>query len=104
MHETRWGIGHSTVAEREEEPLAKTVFSSRDSHAEKATLEAPADCTFSLYGACTNSCAVGYAYNPCSYDASGKLIDKENFAENAQIAEVDPPGRRRANRIRGSGR
>jgi len=72
MEEIRWGIGHVT-----EQELPQAIFRSRNSQSTKATWLAPADCMFSLYGACDNVCSEGYGENPPPLDESGNVIEKE---------------------------
>ena len=73
MNEIRWGIGHSTVKTEN-----TTIFMARDADLieSKATWLAPADCSFSLYGACSNSCKSGYGENPPTLDENGNVIEK----------------------------
>ena len=73
MNEIRWGIGH-TSAQTEN----STSFMGRktDFIESKASFLAPADCTFSLYGACSNACQPGYGENPPRMDEDGNVIEK----------------------------
>jgi len=74
MEEIRWGIGHIKVTTEED----VTLFVTRDAELieSKAMWLAPADCSFSLYGACSNSCKSGYGENPPALDESGNIIEK----------------------------
>ena len=85
MEEIRWGIGHATELE-----LPQAIFRSRNSQYTKATWLAPADCTFSLYGACDNVCSEeGYGENPPPLDESGNVIEKE-VAQAGNGGDRDP--------------
>ena len=80
MNEIRWGIGHSTVTTEN-----ATIFMARDADLieSKATWLAPADCSFSLYGACNNTCKAGYGENPPTLDADGNVIEKGSEQGNS---------------------
>ena len=73
MNEIRWGIGHSTAKTEN-----TTTFMARNAELieSKATWLAPANCSFSLYGACSNSCKSGYGENPPTLDDDGNIIEK----------------------------
>jgi len=74
MQEVRWGIGHSSVqSENTDLFLARNT----DLIQRKATRLAPADCSFSLYEACQNSCKSGYGENSPVLDENGNIIEKE---------------------------